>query len=140
MACRTRLLIESTESEFAGAYVTINQPHITSAPCANKKSINQRNNREKKNENCCVIEREISFVSCWMFFFCFLRRAMRRAKHVEMSFCRAEVRLSTPHRIIIRYNSYTLTSAETPKPLFVIPVCCFFKIMKCRKSFCSFAF
>lgn len=56
-------LIESTELNGWRIWLLIN--HTTSAPCANKKSINQRKWEIKKK--CYVIEREISFVSSNVF-------------------------------------------------------------------------
>lgn len=108
--CRTRLLIESTKLKRWRIWRLIN--HTTSAPCANKKSINQRN---KKWKLLCDWKRN---------FFCLVGCVFEKkeTQKLNMKKCLSSlfflaIRLSTPLWIIIRYNSYTLTQTTQRRML-----------------------
>jgi hypothetical protein len=66
----------------AGAHGRAQQTYNHPRHVQTKKPINQRKN---KNENCCVIEREISFVSQWMLFFFLFHFISKETQKLNMS-------------------------------------------------------
>lgn len=114
---RTRLFNWKHQSKML-AHMAIYQPHNFCAMCKQKVNKSTKWGR-KKLKLLCDWKRN---------FFClvldaFLKKETQKSNMLKClsSLFFLVIRLSTPHRIIIRYNSYTLT--QTPKPC--LPILCF---------------